>query len=585
MNETSSVPHAHEGGRAHAVVDEGFVRASWRRSQLAGVQQGGKESPFLGKVDDSRLLRCAGEPLARLRETIEHLPVSIALSDNRARILTRFDNSTKVGSALDAVSFAPGFDYAETAIGTNGIGTVLASGRAAHIAGEHHFQERFMRLTCSGAPIRDPLTGRIEGVLDLSGISTDACVVMHSLVRSGAREIERALLLDRSVAQRAIFERFVLADARGQHAVFAAGERLSMANAEAQRVFTVTEQQWIGQHALFVLEGGRDRREELELPTGDPVRLVCRVVTVADIAVGVVCEARRVNRAVRRQLEAGPSGAARLGTPDAAELGATPSVQQACTQIERLISAARPVIVLGEPGTGRVSLVESIWRRCRPQGRVVCLDAESLNRGECAVRPSAQAADLLVLVRDVQRLSPAGDRALDRLLGDEGELSGAAVAATMTVLPQGVPEGAAAELARFEETVTVPALRHRRADIPLMVGRMLERRGFGGRSALSPEAMRVLCAHDWPGNLHELEQVVDHVLARRPVGRIPPEDLPASCFTQGRIPLGELERAERDAIVAALREQGGNRSRAAVALGISRSSLYRKLQLFGIAEC
>jgi transcriptional regulator of acetoin/glycerol metabolism len=71
-------------------------------------------------------------------------------------------------------------------------------------------------------------------------------------------------------------------------------------------------------------------------------------------------------------------------------------------------------------------------------------------------------------------------------------------------------------------------------------------------------------------------------LQKRPVGAIDEQDLPGYCHTTARRILTGIEQAERDAIIAALKDAGGNRLQAAKALGLARSSLYRKLKQFGI---
>jgi transcriptional regulator of acetoin/glycerol metabolism len=80
----------------------------------------------------------------------------------------------------------------------------------------------------------------------------------------------------------------------------------------------------------------------------------------------------------------------------------------------------------------------------------------------------------------------------------------------------------------------------------------------------------------------ELREVIASALSRRPVGTIEPDDLPAYCQSAPRSTLREVDKVERDVIVAALREEGGNRKAAAVALGIARSTLYRKIRQYGV---
>ena len=94
--------------------------------------------------------------------------------------------------------------------------------------------------------------------------------------------------------------------------------------------------------------------------------------------------------------------------------------------------------------------------------------------------------------------------------------------------------------------------------------------------------MRTMARYTWPGNLRQLDDALRTALGHRPVGEIKPEDLPGYCCQVSGRPLSALESIERDAILLALRDAGGNRVQAAATLGIARSSLYRKLKTFGI---
>jgi len=99
---------------------------------------------------------------------------------------------------------------------------------------------------------------------------------------------------------------------------------------------------------------------------------------------------------------------------------------------------------------------------------------------------------------------------------------------------------------------------------------------------ISPAALRVISRFGWPRNVAQLEEALRSALLRRPVGELQPEDLPGYCHDAARRQLAGMEAIERDAIVRALHEAAGNRVQAAAALGIARSSLYRKLRYFGI---
>jgi len=150
--------------------------------------------------------------------------------------------------------------------------------------------------------------------------------------------------------------------------------------------------------------------------------------------------------------------------------------------------------------------------------------------------------------------------------------------------------------------VTVPALRARREDIPLLVehfmGGAAERAGMGRRT-VHPDAMTALQVYDWPGNVRQLKNVVDWILIMAgddpdveiTKDMLPPEmgvGTPASIrWDEGSevltLPLrGARELFERQYLKAQVNRFGGNISRTAAFVGMERSALHRKLRLLGI---
>ena len=128
----------------------------------------------------------------------------------------------------------------------------------------------------------------------------------------------------------------------------------------------------------------------------------------------------------------------------------------------------------------------------------------------------------------------------------------------------------------------LPALKDRAGDIPLLVGRFLKE--FGGKT-ISPEAMKLLEAYPWPGNVRELRNAVEKMCVLSPTGEIGEEDVPDEMKRGGARTLstaGTLEETEKEKILAVLEEVGGNRTKAAERLGISRRTIYRKLEEYGL---
>ena len=134
--------------------------------------------------------------------------------------------------------------------------------------------------------------------------------------------------------------------------------------------------------------------------------------------------------------------------------------------------------------------------------------------------------------------------------------------------------------------VNVPALRERRSDIPLLARHFLEVYGerFGRPGlALEPAALSELMSYSFPGNVRELENVIQAAVALAPGETIGREDLrlqPGDLGAGEDAGLVSLEQVERRHIERILRAVGGNRQAAARMLGIDRSTLYRKMQRF-----
>jgi transcriptional regulator of acetoin/glycerol metabolism len=605
---------ARAGFLASGAATEGavpdIVVASWERSRVAGVDAAASEAAFHADLDtSSRLVRCSLPIIDRLSVETADIPLSIALTDGRARVLTRVDTARRIGLLLDDIRFAPGFDYAEDAVGTNGVGTVFGSGQPIQIVGPEHFHEHLQPFACSGAPIRDPISGRIEGVLDISCLTEHSSPLMHSLVKSAAHEIERNLLVDRGQCQQALFETFVRADARSHAAVMAVGGTVVMANVRAQGLLTPAEQASVQDHARYLM-GRRDLAvDQLELSTGKVVRIRgTRIVTGNDVA-GMVLEivlvAEPAASTPRPALpQAGTAMAdepiASRSNPEPAALrpallltpstlsgsGQSPLWRRACKDIADALADHRALLVLGETGTGKFSLVAELYHQATPGGRSLLIDAVDISRDayrDPEVTFAAIRRPTLYIFRNIDALSTDGVEELNAfLLALADSDRPVYVAATLSDAKVDSDLPFRDLLVHFQQAVTVPALRHRTEDIPMVVEQVLSKAAPGRQARVGPAALRVICRYTWPRNITQLEEALAAALVRRPVGDIQPEDLPGYCHDSARRHLTGMEALERDAIVAALRDADGNRVQAAAALGIARSSLYRKLKAFGI---
>jgi len=214
-----------------------------------------------------------------------------------------------------------------------------------------------------------------------------------------------------------------------------------------------------------------------------------------------------------------------------------------------------------------------------------------------------QVAAGTLFLDEIADLQPSAQTRLLHILEQEafppargGQTPGAqirVIASTRHDLERDVREG------RFREdlyyrlgviTIDVPALTERKSDIPLLVERTLghlNRRGDRTVSQVAPEAWRLLQAHDYPGNVRELENLMEHafVVGQGPV--LEPEHLPSYILRgSAQIPAGEPTRRTQDnqqeTLLAVLRKHGRNRTLAAMELGIHRSTLWRRMRKFGL---
>lgn len=144
--------------------------------------------------------------------------------------------------------------------------------------------------------------------------------------------------------------------------------------------------------------------------------------------------------------------------------------------------------------------------------------------------------------------------------------------------------------------ITIPPLRERRTDIPLLVNHFLEKL-TSGSVGIAVEAMEILTSYDWPGNVRELENIIERAVILADGDSITANDLNVSIFpeqmrkkarvvSEGSEGLGvsdlTLEEVERRYLMQTLEETGWKKKAAAEILGINPSTLYRKLQRYGM---
>jgi sigma-54 dependent transcriptional regulator, acetoin dehydrogenase operon transcriptional activator AcoR len=283
VTEDTRLAQARERFLSAGPVEPGWVRdtilASWRRSRAWNVAADHIGLPFVRDPDlDTPLTRNALPVLRDLRDNLEGQPISVVLTDAHGVLISRLTADHDLERHLDGVQLLPGYSYAEEFVGTNGIGTALESGRAAHVFGHEHYAEHLEDLACAAAPVRHPISSKIIGVVDLTCWRKDADALLIALAQSTAGQIAQALLNDTSEWEVQLLQEYLRACRHNAGIVFALNDDMVMMNHHARDVLDPGDQAAMLGHAAEALAIGHLGPVDVELPSGASARMSCRPV-------------------------------------------------------------------------------------------------------------------------------------------------------------------------------------------------------------------------------------------------------------------------------------------------------------------
>ncbi|MPY93574.1 MAG: GAF domain-containing protein [Acidimicrobiia bacterium] len=584
-------------GRPVSEAVRAEVVESWRRSSSSGVVPDALDLAVASDVDvESEFCRAAAPVLDRLNERLDSSRTALVLSGPRADILQRWAGDTAVSVALDEVEALPGVCLDEGRAGTNGLGTTMALDRPVVISGAEHFADRYQPFTCAGAPVRHPSRGHGLGVVTLVCRYQDTNRLMLPIVLEAVDHIRARLLEQTSTVERLLLDRYLARGADTPAAVVVIGADVLLANRAASELLSHVDDDRLRAEAAALGRGVGVGR--LSLPSGEELVVRGEGVTTGREVVGHVLELSRLGPEPARpgplprpRVAPRPAGPARVPAEPSplARLGGRGRAWQG------VLAAARrharfdlPVLVHGEAGTGKLALVEAMWAEARLAGTVEVADAalvpfHGLTDFLHGLHGSLHRPDGLVVLRHAELLERRAALAVSGLLDEAGRSGGARLASTATsssILGEGpAVRGALGDRLAVVQ-IGLPPLRDRPEDIGAVV-EAVAREG-GGRHRWRPDALEALEAGEWPGNARQLRNLVVSTCAGRPAGDVTRPDLPPQFQRPGRRALTQIERAELAVIVAGLREAGGNKVEAARRLGISRSTLYRKVSAYRI---
>ncbi len=626
------------GGAQEVMPGGNFVVSSWMRSRAHGIDPTGRAAPLVAQGDAVAMLRdrnrllisAAQDIFGRTAELLTGARSIMLLTDPNGVVLQVVGDHSTLEEG-ESIHLMQGGDWHEDRIGTNGIGTAIATSRPAQVHAAEHFCEGIKSWTCAACPIFEPGTGTIIGVLDISGPPTTYQRTNLALAVATARQIE-TVLTERAARERlylveACLERLSAHDVDGLVALDRSG-RLVHATGRVQAPVRLGER-LPGLHERMEVEDWakllpREWRSEWFTPVAVGGETIGAMLVVPD-----------------RKARSTPSraGTERCSERDPDRSSFDSIVGQSRVMlgtIERarfLVDKQVPVLVEGETGVGKELLARAIHGEGDPRKPFVVFNCGAITRDLVAgelfghVRGAFTGATTegrpgrfelahggILCLDEIGELplemQPFLLRALEEgviyRLGDTQprRVEVRLLAMTNRDLLQDVSAGRFRRDLYYRIGVTklrIPPLRERGGDILLLAehfNRVLAQRHGVPARRFAPEVQDALLNHDWPGNARELRNLIESVLLMTAPGEIGLDDLapffaieapttpsPLAPAPASRPPTpATLESTERDAIVGAIASARGNFVAAARALGISRSTLYRKAERYGLRE-
>jgi GAF domain len=250
-------------GDGEAAAVRAPIALSWERSHAAGVDPfRAPVAPTVGDADEVSdrwdvhplaataplILECLG-PVAGEAEDL------IVVSDSDGTLLWVEGRARARLLVADTINFTEGARWSETGAGTNAIGVALAEAHAVQVFAAEHFNEGVQPWTCAAAPVQDPDSGQLLGIVNLTGRVTSASPHSFTCVVATAHAVEAYL---RSAMQERDFR------LRSRYGDLIAGREQLALVTPTGRVLTDRPEDWLGGERLLLPPGGG----ELVLPSG-----------------------------------------------------------------------------------------------------------------------------------------------------------------------------------------------------------------------------------------------------------------------------------------------------------------------------
>ena len=528
---------------------------AWRRSELSGLtpQSARPGAPDPRAARSHRLTEAARPVMDGLDTVLRDTGASLVLADREGRVIRTARDNARISRMLLRRGVDDGATLTEEAVGNNGIGTALETRAGVFIHGEQHFAEVLRDFVCYGHPIIDPLTRRLVGAVNLTGMSADASRLFAPFVRKVVADIEARYVDTARADDRELWRRFVERTRSSDTATCAFGDEVVLASHSSL--------ERLDSRDLVTLRRLVERDE-----MGEVVELSVGTVGVATSRVG------RRGHLLDLTFPESPGA---------------PTPAPAPTLAPRIVVAAPATVVRrhavrGPSGSGRSTTARAIAGPGARHLRLAEADDAATAWREM-VAPALRELSGPVILDDIDLLDDADLRRLAARMESAGEH-------LVVVTSRDDPRPAVTAILDLCDRRTEVRPLHERGTegeeiVRRMVADLAARRGMRPPT-VTARFVEAACALDLPNGLVTLRAVLGDCLTRleqKCAVTLDVDALPSRSRSARPPRPGELARGEYDAIVAALSECGGVRSRAARRLGISRTTLYARMREFGLS--
>jgi len=623
-----------------------IVAMSWQRCALRYNPCAAADLPALSAVEleDRRnklahLIALVRPFMEDIHQLVENTGYIVVLLDASACVLEMIGDTAMQEQAM-ALGLRPGCYWSEGHAGTNAFGLALYERCPIQVAGAEHFFAQFHSLSTSAAPMYN-WDGKPIGILGMACHISVSHMSTLGMVHATARAIEHVLQADKLFSelnmQRTQLNAIVEAISEGLIMCDREGLVLYM-NTRAAQILDLKLESVVGRPLSaavemppVLLEAMHRHASLIDAEVSFQVKglqIGCLMslfplqwqIDEAKHIEGCIMMLRQIDQ-VRRLVQHMVGN--RSSFNFASIIGESSAIHQVRRQAQAAARSSVPVLIVGESGAGKGVLARAIHNEsARAEGPFVTVNCRVLPRDMIVGDFLGYETDTFLSngrrgrpgkfelahggtlhLEEIEALPLEMQAALLRVIetGEVMRLGGWSIThvdvrfivTTAANLDHLVLHGdfrADLYYALSRIMIRMPPLRDRPADVPLLVRDALKRicRQIGRSVEVSYEAQQLLRTYHWPGNLREMESALERAALLTDTGVIEARHLPDAIrkrLTEPSSPpdhVPALQEAEYDAILRAARAYRGNVTRMAHALGIGRTTLWRKLKAANI---